>query len=271
MKTMNNKYIHTQYKAIIKKDLKETLGNKQILLPMIIVPAIFIILIPTAILVVAGFADRIDTSEIMKMTENMKLLLPYEDNAKNLITLFSNYYLPPLFLIIPLMMSSLLGAGCFVSEKEKNTLESLFYCPISVGDLFKAKVMGTFIPAYALTICSFIITGLILNIGGYLFFGHLIFPSLKWLLILFLLSPSVLLLGLTLIVHVSAKAKSFQEAQQIVGFVVIPIILLIVGQATGIVLLNELIIIIVSAFLFAIDYFLLRRAKKKYYYERLLQ
>ncbi len=260
-----------QTQAIIRKDLRETLGSRQILLPLIIVPLLFMVVIPVGVHIAAAYVNSVDTKEIMEMAEQMKLTLPYDSNAKNLIILFSEYYLPPIFLLIPIMMSSLIGAGCFVMEKEKSTLESLFYCPLSIEQLFRAKVAGTFIPAYALTIIGFLVVGVILNVGGIIFFGHLIFPSLKWLLIIFLLSPSVLLLGLTLTVHISARAKSFQESQQVVAFVVVPVILLVVGQSSGVILLNELLIIAISTVIFVLDYFLLRIARKKYTYERLLQ
>jgi ABC-type Na+ efflux pump permease subunit len=267
MKTLFNR----QTRALIRKDLKETLGNRQILLPLLIVPIIFMVVLPVGILIAASFADAMDASEITEMTEMMKLNLSGTSNAQNLIIIFSEYYLPPIFLLIPLMMSSLIGAGCFVIEKEKKTLESIFYCPISISELFRAKVAGTFIPAYILTLAGFIIIGIILNIGGLIFFGHLIYPSLKWILLIFLLCPAILILGLTLIVRTSAKAKSFQEAQQNVVFVVIPVILIVIGQASGIFLLNELLIVGISALVFILDYFLLRSAKRKYSYEKLLQ
>ncbi len=260
-----------QTKAIIRKDLKESLGNKQILLPLLIVPAIFMVIMPLALVILASFADSFDTDEIAEMAEMMKLHLPEKDSAQLLILIFSEYYLPPIFLLVPLMMSSLIGAGCFVIEKEKNTLESLFYCPISISDLFKAKVAGTFIPAFVLTLAGFVIIGIILNIGGMLHFGHLVFPSLKWILVIFLLCPAILILGLTIIVKTSAKAKSFQEPQQNVVFVVIPVILIVIGQASGLFLLNEILIVVISAIVFAIDYLLLKSARKKYNYEKLLQ
>lgn len=265
------KLFNIQTKAIIRKDIRETLLQKQILLPMIIVPMIFMVLIPVGLLIAAGFADSISNDEISELTKSIGVQLPYSDNAQNLIYVFSNFYLPPIFLLIPLMMSSLIGAGCFVIEKERKTLESLFYCPISTMEIFKAKVLATFLPAYALTLCAFIVLSIILNIGGVVFFQHLIFPNIKWLLIVFLLSPALQFLGLSLIIRTSAKAVSFQEAQQTVGFVVLPIVLVIVGQATGIFVFTELHVLISTVVIVLADFIIFKMIRRKFNYEVLLR
>lgn len=61
--------------------------------------------------------------------------------------------------------------------------------------LLRAKILGVFIPSYIITLLSFIAFGIIVNIGGFMYFGRLIFPNIKWLIIIFLIAPAINLLS----------------------------------------------------------------------------
>ena len=49
--------------------------------------------------------------------------------------------MPLFFLIVPIMASSVMAASSFVGEKEKHTLETLLYSPLSLRQLFQSKVL----------------------------------------------------------------------------------------------------------------------------------
>ena len=49
--------------------------------------------------------------------------------------------MPPFFLFVPIMASSVMAASSFVGEKEKHTLETLLYSPLSLRQLFQSKVL----------------------------------------------------------------------------------------------------------------------------------
>ncbi|MCK7526808.1 MAG: ABC transporter permease subunit [Ignavibacteriales bacterium] len=52
------------------------------------------------------------------------------------------FMLAPLFLIMPLMFSSVVGADSFVGERERKTMEALLYSPATDMELFLGKVSG---------------------------------------------------------------------------------------------------------------------------------
>ncbi len=256
-------------KVMIYKDVKEVLGSSQLFLPMLIVPLVFVLILPIALLIGAQFGN----SGINGMDQLIKIFAAttsFDNDAQLLVYIGVNYLFPSFFLLIPIMAASILGASSFVGEKERKTLESLLYTPMSIRELFSAKVVGTFVPAYAVTLFSFIIFGIVVNIGGWFYFGKLIFPTLKWLIIILWLSPAVTLLGIIFMVLVSAKAATFQEAQQMSAFIVLPIILLVVGQSTGLFLLNEIILLTLGAMILIADYFLMGIATKKFSPEKLI-
>jgi len=146
----------------------------------------------------------------------------------------------------------------------------LLYTPISIEELFKAKLLGVFIPTYVITLMCSIIFGIIINIGGLLYFHKSIFPNIKWILIILYLTPAVAILGLTFTILISAKSKTFQEAQQLAGLIVLPIILLVIGQITGILLLTNMVLIIIGAIILIIDYILLQKIAKNFTAENLI-
>jgi len=168
------------------------------------------------------------------------------------------------------MCSGIMGASSFVGEKEHKTMETLLYTPISMEQLLRAKILGVFIPSFIITLLSFIAFGIIINIGGLIYFGKLIFPDIKWLIIILWISPAINFLSLTLTVMVSAKSKTFQEAQQVSGILVLPVILLLVGQMTGVIMLNNFIMFTAGAVLLIIDYILIKRISSKFIPEKLI-
>ena len=79
----------------------------------------------------------------------------------------SCYLFAPFFLIVPLMVSSILAADSLVGEKERKTLEGLLYTPLTDAELYVAKALVAMLPALALTLVSFVIYTIVVNVAGY--------------------------------------------------------------------------------------------------------
>lgn len=248
-------------KALIYKDVKEVFMSKQMLVPLLIVPIIFAVIFPIGILVMANFEGSIkDIEPLIKLIGNEH---EFTGNAQLMIYIGMNYIFPVFFLLIPLMSASVIGAGSFVVEKERKTLETLMYTPISIKEIFTAKVLGTTVTAYIVTLMAFLLFGLVMNIGGIIYFEGLIFPTVKWIILMVLLVPAITLFGVAFMVKISVKSESFQEAQQKSGFIVLPIIFLAVGQITGLFLVGTGAMILISVILYSIDYLMIKNADNK--------
>lgn len=259
-------------KALIYKDVHEITSSKQVMLPMIILPLVLIIILPIAVLIGANYIGK-DSSMFTKIGPLLnKLPAVYKTYtpAQLLIKVTLDLMFPAYFLMIPIMSSGVIGASSFVGEKEHKTMESLLYTPISMEQLLKAKILGVFVPSYLVTLISFVVFGIITNAGGFIYFGGLIFPDAKWLILLFWVSPAINLLSLTFTVMVSAKAQTFQEAQQVSGLLVLPVILLFVVQMVGALLISNLMMVIAGGVMFVIDYILIKRISSKFVPEKLI-
>lgn len=100
---------------------------------------------------------------------------------------------------------------------------------------------------------------------------QLLVPSVSWLVVMLLLSPAISLIAVTLIVRGSAKAQSVEESQQAAVFLIIPLILLIAGQFTGVLLMNVWILLGLGAVCAILAWVLLQKSMGRFTYEKLLQ
>lgn len=260
------------YRVLMFKDMKEVVRNKQVFLPMIVVPLIILVLLPALFVAISFFGA--ESPELLQDMSSLIARLPDAYKGYNPGQLFMvvaiNYIFPAFFLIVPVMISSILGASSFVGEREKKTMESLLYTPITMEELLKAKILGTFIPSYLASLLAFVLFGAAVNVGGYLHFGRLIFPDVKWVIIALWLTPIVTLFSITFTVLVSAKSKTFQGAMQISGLMVLPVVLLIVGQFAGLFLLDAMIVVAIGAVMLFINYFLIKLLAKTFMAEKLV-
>lgn len=255
--------------AIIQKDLRQITTNKRMFLPLLAVPIILTVLVPSIFVLTIHFMPE-EISEF----ESLLSLLPAAQQSGSLEQTFTglmlNYLLPVFFLLIPIMAASVMSASSFVGEKEKSTLETLLYCPLSLKQIFRSKVLASFLLSMMVSLFSFGIMLLVLESEIFFITGSLLAPNINWLLILLLVSPSISMIAITLIVRLSAKAQSMEDAQQGAVFLILPILLLVVGQFTGILLINTWILLGIGILCGLLAWFLMKKAMGKFRYELLL-
>lgn len=255
--------------AIIKKDVRGVTANKQMFLSLLVVPLALTVLLPSIFLIAVHFAG--DDPDIQRLIT----LLPPAARTGNLelavMGILLNYILPVFFLMIPIMTASIMAASSFVGEKEKHTLETLLYCPLSVKQIFRSKVLAAFLLSMLVSLISFGGMLGVMELEAVLLLGNILIPGVNWLAVLLLLSPGISLIAVTLIVRGSAKAKSVEESQQSAVFLVIPVLLLVVGQFTGIMLLNVWILLGLGIVCAALAWLLLKKCMGRFTYEMLLR
>lgn len=169
------------------------------------------------------------------------------------------------------MASSIMAASSFVGEKEKHTLETLLYSPLTLHQIFRSKVLASFLLSMLVSLFSFLVMTIVVEAEILFLFGSFLLPKINWLILLALLSPGVSLIAVTLIVRGSAKARSMEESQQGAVFLIMPVLLLIAGQFTGVMLLNAWILLILSFLCIGLAWLLLKKAVKGFTYEMLLR
>jgi ABC-type Na+ efflux pump permease subunit len=255
--------------AIVRKDLKVAVQNNGVVLPIIILPLILFVVVPWIMVYASSLAEVTGTStNIGQLLERMPAGLLHELSGytpdQQLIAFTLIYMLAPMFLIMPLMVSSVLAADSFAGEKERKTLEALLYTPTTDRELFAAKLLGSWTAAVAVALLSFIVYAINANIAGWQSIGHLFFPNWMWIALVLWVTPAVAGLGLVVMVFASARAQGFQDAYQTGGLVVLPVIFLMVGQISGVMYFSLGVVMIVGSVIWLIDAVLLWFASKSF-------
>ncbi len=171
---------------------------------------------------------------------------------------FVNFMMIPFFLMAAIINSMVTASNSFAGEKERHTLETLLFAPISVKELFVGKVIAAFIPSLLISLAAFIINAVMVNLITYPYFKEVLFLNSTWLLLMLWVIPAVVIFNIILNVLVSARVKSFQEAQQFGGMMVLPVVGLIISQASGMFFLSPFILLLIGAGLLIANVFLLK-------------
>jgi ABC-type transport system involved in multi-copper enzyme maturation permease subunit len=259
--------------AIARKDLKEITASRTVVTTMAIVPLILCIVMPAAVLLVAlnmGMAALGNVGFLAKLIARYPVPAGFGGTIEGVLYVFLNYTFLPFFMIIPLMVSSVIAANSIVGEKERGTLETLLYTPVTNRELVLAKLLSSFIPALAVTVAGFAGYFAVCNIIYGAYRGMLVVRSIIWLPTIALLAPSVSLLGLSATLLVSLKAKTFVEAQQMSAVVVIPVVVLLYAQVGGLLVLGPLTVVLIAVAALAVSYVIYGRIGPRFSRERIL-
>src|SRR3712207_5462587 len=143
------------------------------------------------------------------------------------------YAFATLFLLVPLMTSTVIAADSFAGERERKTLEALVYTPVSDRDLYLAKVAAPWLAAMAVALLGYLGYVVVTNLVAAGEVGRPVVLTLRWLIVLAWLTPAIAAAAVGALVLVSARVRGFQEAYQLGGLVVLPIVALLVSQLTG--------------------------------------
>lgn len=256
--------------AIVRKDLKVAMQNKGVVLPIIILPLILFIIFPWIMAYAPSLAISTGTpvsnmDEILKhMPDGLLNELSGYTEEQQIIVFSLVYMLAPLFLIMPLMVSSVFAADSFAGEKERKTLEALLYTPTTDRELFIAKLAGAWVTAVSVALLSFVIYAVMVNAAAWHSIGHIFFPNPMWIALVLWVTPAVAVLGLVVMVFVSVRAQGFQDAYQTGGLVVLPVIALVIGQISGVMYFSLSVVLFVGLVIWLIDAVLLWSASKSF-------
>lgn len=247
--------------AVIRRDLMIVFRSKMVLIPLIIVPLIIQVLLPGGLALgityfpsSSGSNDLEDLQTMFRaIPGDLKAELDQLNEQQMILVLMTVYLFAPMYLIVPLMVSSVIAADSFAGEKERKTLEALLHTPLTDQELVIGKLLSAWLPALAVSVLSFLLYAVVLNAAGWQLMGRIFFPNAMWFVLVFWVAPAASALGLGATVLVSSKVKTFQEAYQLGGMVVIPILALMFGQLSGAFFLSAGVVAIVGLLIWIVD------------------
>ena len=248
--------------AIARKDLKEVSQNKAAVAPAVIVPVIFVLVLPLAIVLLPqAFGDATANAFSLQELEGLLQRMPPAvtqalaglSPLQIWVVFTTGYLFAPMFLILPLMMASIVASDSFVGEKERKTLEGLLYSPTSDAELILGKIVASVLPALALCWASFAIYGIVVNLAGLPVMGRMWFPTAPWWPLMLWVVPAVATLGMASAVIISSRVGTFMESYQLSASGVVLVLALMAGQGTGVLFLSVPVAMLVGLAVWVVD------------------
>lgn len=256
-------------RAIAAKDLTEVRQNRSLWISAVAVPFLFVVVLPLFIILLpsalhvpenALFSEHGWGSIVRRMPIGLLLEMQKMNVLQNWVVWMTGYLLSPLFLLLPLMFSSVLGADSFAGEKERKTLEALLHTPASDAELFVGKVLASVTPAVAISWGSFLVYSIVVNVAAWNIMGGVWFPKPAWWPLILWVTPAVAVLGMAATVLVSARVSSTVEANQSGSSLMLLVLALVAGQLSGALFLNVTTMWWIGAVVWVVDAVLLRLA-----------
>lgn len=235
---------------LVKKDLKEISRTPASLAIMTILPLLFVAVIPTTGLL---FLIHVVPPDELEQARDALTQLPLpadvlEGNAIATVLpeIAARYLFAPVLLLVPAMVTNIISSQSFVGEKERGTIETLLYTPLTNRELILGKTIAALVPGLVCSTIAHLIYFTIVNVILVSAGLPMVLVDIGWLLFVVLLTPAVAYLSVVCIVAISHRSKTAQSAQSIGGFLVLPVVAGVISQAVGFFILDYLAILVLS-------------------------
>jgi ABC-2 type transport system permease protein len=259
--------------TIVRRDLTVVARSRAVSLPILLTPILIYVVLPVGFGLAAGFMQD-GSEEIRELLAVMPPAFRQEiaglDPTAQILVWAFEYAFASLFLLVPLMTSTVIAADSFAGERERKTLEALVYTPVTDRDLYLAKVAAPWLAAMAVALVGYVAYAVVANLVAAGPVGRPVVLTPRWLLVLFWLTPAIAGAAVGALVLVSARVRGFQEAYQLGGLVVLPLVALLVSQLTGALYLEIGLILLIGAVVWVVAAVVLRLGYGSFRRERLL-
>ena len=224
--------------VVTRTELRQLIQSKDYWIPMVLLGSLFFVIIPAILLLLI---TRIGNISVVQQASQALQVLPEAAQAKiqgatpqgRTAYALAVYLFAPVAVVVPLTISTAVGAASLVGERERGTGEFLAHSPASVREIYLGKLFASFVPGYLTVLVGFGTYALMVNLLVGPKVGGWFFPTPEWLVMMFWIIPPFLLLTLSLVLRLSARVKSTAAAQQASGLITLPLIGIAYAQASG--------------------------------------
>jgi len=214
--------------TILRREWMETLRNR-LLLSTILIPPVLLTVAP---LILAGaVGDRALPAELATQVLRQKPEWGAFSSGE-LAGAFAVQQFLVFFLLMPAYIPLSIATFSIIGEKQARSLEPVLAAPIRTVELLAGKAIAALVPGVLagwVTYVAFVALASV--VYGRALFG--VVTDGSWLAGVFLLGPAVGLSSVVAGIIVSARVNDPRVAQQIGGVVIVPIVGLVMVQATG--------------------------------------
>jgi len=214
--------------AVFGKEWRDLLSNR-LLLGAVAFPALIFAAIPTGLVAFIQIND-LAQDQLGQIEQYIAAFpnVPAKLAAQAfIVTNFMAY-----FLLIPAMVPMAIATQSVIGEKVARSLEPQLATPMEVSELLAGKTLAAALPALLATWMVYVAYGLVNGAIADPRLSRFVFSDV-WLTAMATLVPLICMFSVLLGIVVSSRVNDPRTAQQIGGFVVIPIIAVAVAQFFG--------------------------------------
>lgn len=255
-------------RTIIGKEWSEVFKNKLVFFTVLFLPIILAIL-PLGTLFAFNQLDaasvELSDTEMLTFAQQMCTGLSTLDctyvYTLNLFVL--------MFMILPVAIPVTIASYSIVGEKTTRSLEPLLATPITTAELLLAKIIAAVVPAIGATWLAFAI----FIIGARFLAPPAVFAAffdVMWLIAIFVVAPLLTILSTCLAVIMSSRVTDPRVAEQMSVLVILPLLLLIIGQSVGFILVDRQLMMLIGLVVLILDAILIFLAIKLFQRETIL-
>jgi ABC-2 type transport system permease protein len=205
--------------AVVMKEARDLLANR-LLLGAVVFPALVFAAIPTGIVAFIQ-VNELDPNQLSEIEGYIQQFpdLPPKLAAQGFIVLNFMAY----FLLIPAMVPMAIATQSVIGEKTSRALEPQLATPIEVSELLLGKAIASATPAVLATWGVYLLYGFVNGAIADPRLTNLVFND-TWRIAMISLVPLICLLSVLLGIIISSRVTDARTAQQIGGFIVLPVI-----------------------------------------------
>ena len=259
--------------GIVRRDLAVVARSRTAMLPVILLPVLFFVVLPAiAGVILPAIGSGLD--DLLPLIDSLPAQIRAQLGDGPAVSLalrfLFEFQFVTLFLLVPLMVAAVIAADSLAGEKERKTLEALLYTPTTDAELYVAKLLAPWLASVAVSVFGYVLFVIATNLLSPPVVTRPIALSPLWFVTLLWLMPAVAAVALGALVMVSARVRTFLDAYQTGATIVLPVVLLLVAQFTGLIYLDVWFAIALGAIVWLVALVVLRIGYRFFRRERLL-
>src|SRR5207248_2516135 len=155
--------------VIARTDLRQLLQARDFWLPLMVVALLFFVIIPTFLLLILGSVKDANLANklsdvVGSLPKNLQAHVHGKKGPASASYALAVYLFAPLAIIVPLTVSSAVGAHTIVGERERGSGEFLAHSPATERQIYLGKLMASLIPGYFTAATGFLPYPIVVNL-----------------------------------------------------------------------------------------------------------
>src|SRR5438093_5018307 len=157
----------------MRTDLRQLWQSPDFWVPMVILAALFFVVAPAVLLYAVTHIP--EGSLVTKVSNTLDVLpqaaqraidraIPTQSPEARTAYALAVYLFAPLAVIVPMTISTAVGANTLVGERETGTGEFLAHSPAAEREIYVGKLIASLVPGYVTTLVGFGIYSLVVNL-----------------------------------------------------------------------------------------------------------